>query len=302
MPATARRAAADPRALARLGDLALVARVVVDGLGDGSHRSRTAGAGLEFSQYRSYEPGDDPRRLDWKLLARSDRYFVREAETESSIALRLVLDATASMAYAEDGVSKLDCARWAAAGLAAVAHRQGDAVGLAVVRDADALVLPPARGPAQYHRVLRALETAAPAGRWPPWPTVEALVARRATRGVTVILTDLAEREDEIELAARRLVVLGDDVRLLHVTAPAERTLDLHGPITFEEYETGARVELDADAARERYLAARAGWLREVRAGLERRGVLYAELRLDEPLDAGLRRALAVRGSLAGRG
>jgi uncharacterized protein (DUF58 family) len=183
-----------------------------------------------------------------------------------------------------------------------VAHRQGDAVGLAVVRDADAVVLPPARGPGQYHRVLHALETAAPAGRWPPWPTVEALVARRATRGVSVILTDLAEREDEIELAARRLVVLGDDVRLLHLTAPAERTLGLHGPVTFEEYETGARVELDADAARERYLAAREGWLREVRAGLERRGVLYAELRLDEPLDAGLRRALAVRGSPVGRG
>jgi len=286
----------DPRALAALGDLELIARVVVDGMGDGTHRSRTAGAGLEFSQYRSYQPGDDLRRLDWKLLARSDRYFVREAETDASIALHLVLDATASMAYAEEGVSKLAYARYAAAALATIAHRQGDAIGLTAVSDADAVLLPAARGARQYQQVLRALDGLTARGAWPSWPRVEALAARRTARGITMLLSDLDQRSDEVELAARRLAALGDDVRLLHVIGPAEATLDFHGALTFEEYETGARVELDPDAARARYRAARDEWVRTVRDGLDRRGVLYAELRLDEPVAVGLRRALAPRG------
>ncbi len=296
MSSVPRSHSVDPRALAALGDLELIARVVVDGLGDGTHRSRTAGPGLEFSQYRSYQPGDDLRRLDWKLLARSDRYFVREAETDAGIALHLVLDATASMAYAEQGVSKLVYARYAAAALATIAHRQGDAIGLTAVSDADAVVLPPARGPRQYQRVLRALDGLTPRGAWPAWPRFEGLAARRTARGITMLLSDLDERSDEVELAARRLAALGDDVRLLHVIGPAEATLDFHGALTFEEYETGARVELDPDAARARYLAARDAWLRTVRDGLERRGVLYAELRLDEPVAAGLRRALVPHG------
>lgn len=88
----------DPRTLAALGDLTLAARTVVDGFMYGVHPSRTPGAGLEFSQYRSYQPGDDVRRVDWKLFARSDRYFLRDAETDTSVAVRLVLDASESMA------------------------------------------------------------------------------------------------------------------------------------------------------------------------------------------------------------
>src|SRR5512146_3511293 len=96
-----------PSALAAIRDLPLVARTVVDGFMYGAHHSRMPGAGLEFSQYRSYQPGDDLRRVDWKLFARSDRYFLRDAETDTSVTVRLILDASESMAEESNGLSKL---------------------------------------------------------------------------------------------------------------------------------------------------------------------------------------------------
>src|SRR6185436_8854443 len=143
-----------PKTLAALRDLELAARTVVDGFMYGVHPSRLPGAGLEFSQYRSYQPGDDPRRVDWKLFARSDRYFVREAEIETSVTVRLLVDASESMAYEEDGVSKFDYVRFAAAALGMLAHRQGDAVGLWAIRDGKIEVTPPRRHHHQLHQLL----------------------------------------------------------------------------------------------------------------------------------------------------
>ena len=135
------------RTLALVRDLELAARIAVDGTMLGRHTSRRAGAGLEFSQYRSYQPGDDPRRIDWKLLGRSDRYFVREAEAETSLTVRLLLDATGSMGHEEAGVTKLDYARFLTAALALLAHRQGDAVGLYLLGNGDVTPYLPRREP-----------------------------------------------------------------------------------------------------------------------------------------------------------
>src|SRR5690606_30542286 len=136
----------DPQALAALRDLSLVARTVVDGLMLGVHTSHRAGVGLEFSQFRSYQPGDDLRRVDWKLYGRSDRFFIRESEAETSRAVRLVLDATGSMAHSfANGISTLDYARVLAAALSLVAQRQGDAFGLFALNDRSLQELQPRR-------------------------------------------------------------------------------------------------------------------------------------------------------------
>src|SRR5262249_33604799 len=148
----------DPKTLAALGDLTLAARTVVDGFMFGVHHSRIPGAGLEFSQYRSYQPGDDPRRLDWKLFARSDRYFLRAAHTATSVTVRFVRDASDWMAKEEAGVSKLAYARLIVAALALLAHRQGDAVGLYAVSGGDVSVMPPQRPSQHVHRLLHTLE------------------------------------------------------------------------------------------------------------------------------------------------
>ena len=154
-----------PSTLAALGDLELAARTVVDGLMYGVHPSRLPGPGLEFSQYRSYQPGDDPRRVDWKLYARSDRYFVREAEIETSVTLRILVDASESMTQEDSGLSKFDYARFAAAALALLAHRQGDAVGVWALRDGQIHTTPPRRHHHHLYQILHNLEQLEPGCR-----------------------------------------------------------------------------------------------------------------------------------------
>lgn len=283
----------DPRALAALRDLQLAARTVVDGLMLGAHTSHRAGAGLEFSQFRSYQPGDDLRRVDWKLYGRSDRFFIREAEAETSLSVRLVLDATASMAHREpDALPTFDYARFLVAALALLAQRQGDAVGLYALAGGRVEQLPPSRQPQQLHRLLHRLDALEPAGAWPAWDQVEAALATDASRGIVVVISDLHERQDEIRRAARRLAAARHDVLVLHLLGRSELDFPWHGSTLFEEAETGRLVELDADAARGTYRAAVQRELRDLRRDLEERRIGYDLVVTDEPLDHALRRFL----------
>ncbi len=285
----------DPKSLAALGDLTLAARTVVDGFMFGVHHSRIPGAGLEFSQYRSYQPGDDPRRLDWKLFARSDRYFLRDAETDTSVTVRFVLDASASMAQEEAGLTKLDYARLIVAALATLAHRQGDAVGLAAVSDGDVTVMPPERPSQHLHRLLNTLERLIPAGVWPDWERVQGLFTAGGRRGIVVIVTDLHERQNEIRTLAAKLAALRHEVLVLHVIGGIEREFGYHGIVTFEELETGRRIEVDTDAVRASYRSALEQELAGLRRSLEEVGIDYARFSLDQPLDLALRHYLIGR-------
>ncbi len=156
--------------LAHTTDLELVIRHVLAGLGQGVHAGRERGAGVEFSEYRAYAPGDEWRRVDWKLLARADRYYVREAERDSHVAVWLLLDASASMAEPSrsiQGLDKLGYARTLLACIAAIAQRQGDAFGLAVLSAGRVQFLPAARGPRQLQRVLAKLKQVQAEGELP---------------------------------------------------------------------------------------------------------------------------------------
>jgi uncharacterized protein (DUF58 family) len=283
-----------PSALAAIRDLPLVARTVVDGFMHGAHPSHMPGAGLEFSQYRSYQAGDDLRRVDWKLYGRSDRYFVRESEIETSLTLRLVVDASASMKQQEI-ISKFDYCRFLAASLALLAHRQGDAVGLYALNDGALHSVRPGRGQAHLHRLMHELERLEPAGAWPPWDRVERALAVGGARGITVVLSDLHERDAEIREAVLRLAARRHEVIVMHVVGRAELGLEYGGPVELEELETGRLLEIDPDRERAAYTAALAVELQELRREFEGRRIEYARFVLDEPLDAALRTFLAAR-------
>lgn len=281
--------------LALVRDLELAARMAVDGVMLGRHTSRRAGAGLEFSQYRSYQPGDDLRRLDWKLFGRSDRYFVREAESETSITIRLLLDATGSMAHTEAGVSKLDYARYLAAALALLAHRQGDALGVYILRHATVETLGPRRGLQHLHRVLHRLERLASGGGWPEWPRVERALAPDQARGITVLLGDLHERADEIRATVRRLAGARHEVLCFQILGDIEREFRYAGAVTLEDLETGRRVNLNADQARALARSRLDTALRGLRHDVEERGAVLVPCLLSRPFEAPLREYLARR-------
>lgn len=284
-----------PALLAALRGQELTARRTLDGALIGGHASALPGAGLEFSQYRSYRPGDDPRRVDWKLFSRSGRYFVREAEGERSVTVRIVLDASASMAMAGNGTTKFDRGRELAAGIAWLAHRQGDAVGVATINDRAPAIAPPSRSRHQVHRILDLLDRAVPSGRWPEWSRVEPQFTAGGGRGIVVLISDLHDHTDELRVAARKLAAFRHDLAVLQLVTEEEESFGWHGPVAFEALEGGAIVELDADRAREEYLAARAA----DRADLARS---FADLRADHAIiSLAEAPATALRRWLAGR-
>jgi uncharacterized protein (DUF58 family) len=286
-----------PTLLASLRGLELTARRTLDGALVGGHASALPGAGLEFSQYRSYRPGDDPRRVDWKLFSRSGRYFVREAEGERSVTVRIVIDASASMAMTSEGVSKFDRARELAAGIAWLAHRQGDAVGVTLLSDTIREVLPPSRARQQVHRVVDLLARSAPQGRWPEWSRIEPLFTAAGGRGIVVFISDLHDHADELRVAAKKLAAFRHDLAVLQLVTPEEERFGWHGAVAFEEIETGAIIELDADRARDAYLSTRVTERAEQARGFADLRADHQVVSIDEPAGSTLRRWLTARAA-----
>jgi uncharacterized protein (DUF58 family) len=259
----------------------------------GHNASRQRGQGLEFSQYRAYEHGDEPRHIDWKLFARSDRYFVREAESEAGLAVWVVLDATASMLQADHDAperGKFSAARALAASTLEIALRQGDRFGLLIVGDRALDWVPLGRGARHRDRCTLALLRAQCRGEWPPLAALRRAWARIDPAAVVVMLGDGFDEtstEFALQLAATRR-----DVRNIAITSVDERDFALHGAYAFEDPETGERIETDSAQARagfrQRFAEARAKLDRRLASG----GVRHLEYVLDQSLERALRIAL----------
>src|SRR5450432_492849 len=157
---------ADPKILMAIKNLPLAAKTTVDGFMAGIHNSNVKGIGMEFSQYRSYQAGDDLRRLDWKMFARSDRYYIRESEIETSISVKFLIDASASMNHEDGGFSKIEYARYLAASLAWLANLQSDLVGLYVFQHNNLYSLPSQQDNQHLSRFYYQLEQIKPSGRF----------------------------------------------------------------------------------------------------------------------------------------
>ena len=287
----------DPLLLARVKDLRLVARTLVDGAVTGLHRQPRAGVGVELAQFRSYQPGDDPRRLDWRALARSDRLYVRESPVERDVTVRLVLDASASMGHGEPPLDKLRYARMLVAAIAFLALRQGDGVAFHAV-GSPGVDLPPLRRRRALERLLVALEGLAPAGRWPAWSELAPRLARPRRRELVVMVSDLWEESGEISSALAGLRALRHEVVLLHLLAGDELGFAWQGDLELEDLETGRRVSGNADELRPGYLAGLQEHLQRWERRCAELGVAYHRLPLDRPLELALRDVLARRRRL----
>ncbi|MBX3700683.1 MAG: DUF58 domain-containing protein [Dokdonella sp.] len=279
----------------RLRGLRLTTRRDAGGAGLGQHASRSRGAGLEFAQYRAYEPGDDLRRIDWKLYARSDRHFVREAERDSPLELWILIDATASMRQADlarPDYAKFDAARLLAACAIEIALRQGDGFGIATFGGSPPCLLAPGAGARQRDRCLIELARVQAAGQWPAAGPAREAAARIASHALVLLLSDFFDAA-ALELA-RRLAAAGREVLTLQILAADERDFPFRGGRRFLDPESALERQAEAGAVREEFLRrfalARAGLAREC-ATL---GIRHGEHWLDEPLDAPLQRLFAV--------
>ena len=274
-----------PELRAQLRGLRIASRRTSALRGGGQHRSRDKGAGLEFSQYRGYEPGDEPRRIDWKLYARSDRFFVREAERDSPLAVWIVLDASASMAQEDEtrpGWSRLDAAKALAAGIADVALRQGDRVGLVALRD-DALAFAPAAGGArQRDRLLFELQRIGAGGGVPGEARLRPIWERIAADDLVVVVGDLLD--DAVPALATRLAGARREVLAIQVLTVAERDFPFEDGRRFRDPETGEELSGDGRALRAEFLARFGESRRALQARFDEAGIRHATHVLDEPL------------------
>ncbi|TNJ35640.1 DUF58 domain-containing protein [Arenimonas terrae] len=279
---------------ARLKDLRLAGRRTAGGHGFGQHPSRSRGAGLEFAQYRAYEPGDELRQIDWKLYARSDRFFVREAERDSPLTAWVVVDCTASMAQgdaARPGWSRLEAARALAACVFELALRQGDRFGLAAVGGDGLRLVPPGAGPRQRDRCLLELQGLRAHGDWPAETALRPLWERIAAGHLVLVLSDDFD-EGTVQLC-ERLAAARREVLNLQILTAEERDFPFRGGHRFRDAETGAETLSDGASAREGFLAAFAQARRALSARLAASGIRHTAHVLDEALDAPLRRLLA---------
>jgi uncharacterized protein (DUF58 family) len=282
---------------ARLRGLRFASRLFANGLGLGQHRGRSRGAGLEFEQYRSYEIGDEPRRIDWKLYGRSDRFFVREAARDSPLTVWVLLDATASMTQtdtARPGHTKLAAAKMLTACLAEIAVAQGDNIGVIGITG-NGLQLVPAGGGARHRdRLAVELDAFVCAGRWPEEASFAPVWERVAVDSLVVIISDGFDAA--LPVIARKLAAARRQVLSIGILGCDERDFPFTGGFIFRDPETGAECRADAEAARADFLRRFAAARRELTLELARDGVPHVEHYLDEPVDDVLRRILAGGG------
>lgn len=289
----------DPKVLASLGRLDLVARTIVEGFLTGLHKSPYHGLSQEFAEHRPYIAGDELRRIDWRVYARTDRLYVKESEEETNAPVRLLLDMSASLLYTPREVSKLDYARYLAASLSYLAVRQGDRTGLVLFNEEVRALLPARGGKRHLQTILLALENLEASGQTRIAQTLLSQAAHWKRRGLCLLISDLYDGPEEIVEAVSRVRRVGHDVIVFHLLDRAEKLLEGRGTYEFRDLETGETIHADLDRVRRAYTERMETTRAYFRRELERTGADYAELDTAEPLDRAL--AIYLRRRKAGR-
>lgn len=247
--------ALDPSAVARFGRLELLARLVVEGVMAGLHRSPFKGFSVEFAEHRQYGPGDEIRHIDWRAFGKTDRYFVKEYEEETNLRAYLVVDSSGSMGYAGKTVSKFEYSRQMAAALAYLMVGQRDSVGLVTFDSALKAMVPPRSAPGHFSVICKTLEETKVGGETPLSGILHALADQIRRRGLVVVLSDGFDKLDDLKNALRHLRHQRHEVLFFQVLAPEEEEFPFRRPARFRNLEDPAQaLRTDPSALRSLYL------------------------------------------------
>ena len=286
----------DPAVLARLGTLELKARTVVEGFLSGLHRSPFKGFSVEFAEYRQYLPGDALSSIDWKVYARTDRYYVKKFEEETNLNCYLLLDVSASMGYGSNGISKLEYASMLAGSLAFLMQRQRDAVGLTTFDDSILTLLPPSARPSHLRSLLVTLDRMALGKRTDVSKPLHQLAEGIAKRGMVILISDLIDEPEHVIEGLRHFRFRGTDVVVFHVMDPSELTFPFTRASRFRDLEGGGELMAVPSVVREQYLGELNGTIDRYRRELGAAGIDYRLLDTSEPLELALMSYLSTRG------
>lgn len=286
----------DPAVLARLGALDLKARTIVEGFLSGLHRSPFKGFSVEFAEYRQYIPGDDLSSIDWKVYARSDRYYVKKFEEETNLDGHILLDVSASMGYASGTVTKFEYASMLAASLAFLMQRQRDAVGLLAFDERLVTMLPPSARPGHLRTLLATLGRLPLGTRTDVSKPLHQLADGVKKRGLIVLISDLLDEPAKVIEGLRHFRFRGNDVVVFHVMDPAELTFPFETATRFRDLEGGEELMAIPSVVRQQYLDALHAATALYRTDLGAAGIDYKLFDTSSPLEFALMAYLSTRG------
>jgi uncharacterized protein (DUF58 family) len=286
----------DPKVLARISNLNLLARGVVEGFISGLHRSTYLGRSVDFAEHRAYMPGDDIRQIDWRLFARTDRFYVKEFEADTNTSFVLLLDVSRSMSFGSQGLTKLDYARFLAACLAVFSQRQRDRIGLVTFDDDIVEFVPPSAKHLEIVlHVIDRVQSAKPSDYRTPLLKVAEAIHRR---GIVVLISDLYDEPEAILDAVKGLRFKGNDLIVFHVLDPAELSFPFDEAANYKDLETGEAVPVIPEYLREEYRKQVQRHVERLTRTLGDNRIDYSLVDTSTPLDFALFQYLASRERL----
>ena len=286
----------DPAVIARLGNMELKARTVVEGFLSGLHRSPYKGFSVEFAEYRQYLPGDDLSTLDWKVYARTDRHYVKKYEEDTNVECHLLLDVSASMAYRGSApMSKMEYGSVLAASLAFLMNRQRDATGLMAFDDKIVFRLPASARPGHLNAILLGLERIQAGKRSDVGRPLHQLAEALLKRSIVVLISDLLDDPEPIIQGLRHLKYCGTDVIVFQLLDPHELTFPFDGTVKFKGLEDLSELITRPKRVQDAYLAELKKFLDQVKGACEKSQVDYVLVDTSRPVDAVLAAFLMAR-------
>jgi uncharacterized protein (DUF58 family) len=286
----------DPAVLAKIGNLELVARHVVEGFITGLHHSPHFGMSVDFAEHRAYMPGDDIRRIDWRVFGRTDRHYIKQFEADTNTDFTIVLDTSASMSFGSRGISKFDYARYLAACLVYFSSKQRDRVGMALFGAGDVERIPP--GAKHLDLILHALDRARTAGSDALLQPLRKLSEHMRRRSIIAIISDFYEEAAAVAEAVRQLRQRGNDVIVFHVLDAAELDFPYEDAMTILDLETGEKLPVVPETLQTEYQQLVADHVEEIGKRMIEHGFDYMLLDTAQPLDQALFHFLSTRERL----
>jgi uncharacterized protein (DUF58 family) len=286
----------DPKVLSRIKDLELLARSVVDGFINGLHRAPYFGASIDFAEHRGYVAGDDIRRVDWKLYARTDRYFVKQYEADTNANFSVLMDVSRSMAFASQGVSKLEYGSYLAACLAYLSMRQRDRVGIVTFDEDIVTYVPPSAK--HFNVLLHTLDRARAEKPGRLLAVLQKAAEHFKRRSIVALISDLYENPDELLDTLKPYAYLGNDLVVFHVLDPAEIEFPYKEASRFEDLESGEQVPVVPSVFADQYRKMMREHIDRLTTKFTESRIDYMQLNTSQPLDDALFRYLANRDRL----
>ena len=278
----------DPQVVSRLSNMALRARLIVEGFIAGIHRSPYHGFSAEFSEYRRYIPGESTRQIDWKLFARTDRYYIRIFEDETNLRCSLIIDRSGSMGFGSGDITKLDYASLLGAALSYLMIRQRDAVGLTLFDEEITLMTPHRSVKSHLHHILRELGGVKPGAGTGISSALGEVAERINRRGLVVVISDLMDDPDEVLQTLKRFRSRGHEALVFHVLDPMELNLDYSREVQFEDMETGETIRTQPWFLETEYARKVNDWTRRLEIECRDSGIDYNLLSLASTFDEAL--------------